>query len=134
MNTDNNNNTFLNTLASDWYSVLGGKKTGANISNETSHTHFSRPSPTTAILLLSSVHAMSLTLPEIGVYSYLSRCSFWVVSQIRILPDTSEGFKNNYFIILLTTLCGNYAQTFVHSWIIYLQMRCRIHWGRTWQQ
>lgn len=52
-------------------------------------THFSRPSPTTAILLLSSVQAMSLIFPPNGWYSYFSRCSFCVVSQIRIFPDTS---------------------------------------------
>lgn len=57
-------------------------------------THFSRPSPATAILLLSSVHAISLTLPEKGMYSYFSRCSFWVVSQIRTFPDTSKRVKN----------------------------------------
>lgn len=52
-------------------------------------THFSRPSPTTATLLLSSVQAMSLIFPPKGWYSYFSRCSFCVVSQIRIFPDTS---------------------------------------------
>lgn len=39
-------------------------------------THFSLPSPTTAILLLSSVQAMSLIFPAKGWYSYLRRCSF----------------------------------------------------------
>lgn len=63
-------------------------------------THFSRPSPTTAILLLSSVQAMSLIFPPKGWYSYFSRCSFCVVSQIRIFPDTSaqrdtHTLKNN---------------------------------------
>lgn len=52
-------------------------------------THFSLPSPTTAILLLSSVQAMSLIFPAKGWYSYLRRCSFWVVSQILSFPETS---------------------------------------------
>lgn len=68
------------------------------------YTHFSRPSPTTAILLLSSVQAMSLILPETGVYSYLSRCSFWVVSQMRILPDASKEFQINHVIRVTKTL------------------------------
>lgn len=59
--------------------------------NKALQTYFSRPSPTQAILLLSSVQAMSLILPPKGWYSYFRRCSFWVVSQIRILPDTSVG-------------------------------------------
>lgn len=56
-------------------------------------THFSRPAPTAAILLLSSVHAMSLIGPENSGYSYLSRCSFWVVSQMRSFPDASNELK-----------------------------------------
>ena len=51
--------------------------------------HFSRPSPQIAILLLSADQAMSLILPLMGWYSYLSRCSFCVVSQIRIFPEKS---------------------------------------------
>lgn len=54
-------------------------------------THFSLPSPTTAILLLSSVQAMSLIFPAKGWYSYFNRCSFCVVSQILSFPDTSVG-------------------------------------------
>lgn len=57
-------------------------------------THFSRPSPTTAIRLLSSVQLMSLIFPPKGWYSYFSRCSFWVVSQIRIFPDTSKEHRD----------------------------------------
>ena len=55
----------------------------------TGATHFSRPSPQIAILLLSADQAMSLILPLMGWYSYLSRCSFCVVSQIRIFPEES---------------------------------------------
>ena len=55
----------------------------------TAWTYFSLPSPTTTSLLLSGDHAMSLTRPLIGWYSYFSRCSFCVVSQIRTLPVTS---------------------------------------------
>lgn len=47
-------------------------------------THFSLPSPTTAILLLSSVQAMSLIFPAKGWYSYFSRCSFWWVSDPQL--------------------------------------------------
>lgn len=68
------------------------------------NTHFSRPSPTIAILLLSSVHAMSRILPDIGVYSYFNKCSFCVVSQIRIFPDASGGFKKIYIYIYVMSL------------------------------
>ena len=54
-------------------------------------THFSLPSPTTAILLLSSVQAMSLIFPAKGWYSYFRRCSFCVVSQILSFPEMSAG-------------------------------------------
>lgn len=56
-----------------------------------SMTHFSLPSPTTAILLLSSVQAMSLIFPAKGWYSYFRMCSFCVVSQILSFPEISAG-------------------------------------------
>ena len=56
---------------------------------EGGEAYFSLPSPQTAILLLSGDQAMSRMGPAIGWYSYFKMCSFCVVSQILILPDTS---------------------------------------------
>ena len=56
--------------------------------------HFSRPSPTATSLWLSPVHAMSLMVPPKGWNSFFKMCSFWVVSQIRTLPDTSESYTS----------------------------------------
>ena len=36
---------------------------------------------------------MSLIAPEIGDHSYFSKCSCWVVSQIRTFPLTSAMVK-----------------------------------------
>ena len=60
-----------------------------NKTKNNSSSYFSLPSPQTAILLLSGDQEMSLILPEIGWYSYFRMCSFWVVSQILILPLAS---------------------------------------------
>ena len=43
--------------------------------------------------LLSGDQEMSLMGPANGWYSYFNMCSFWVVSQIRNLPDTSVRLR-----------------------------------------
>ena len=52
--------------------------------------YFSLPSPVTTILLLSGDHAISFMGPLRGWYSYFSKCSSCVVSQILSFPETSE--------------------------------------------
>ena len=53
-------------------------------------TYVSLPSPQMAILLLSSVHAISLIAPPKEWYLYFKICSLLVVSQILVLPDASK--------------------------------------------
>ena len=68
---------------------------GVNFHNHSMMTsYFSLPSPDTTILLLSGDQAISLMAPLNGWYSYFSKCSFCVVSQILSFPETSETEKH----------------------------------------
>lgn len=55
-------------------------------------SYFSRPSPATAILLLSKSQAISFIDPT-GWYSFLTMCSSCVVSHILTLPCSSKKQK-----------------------------------------